>query len=270
MTKRPNTRTILMVAAALTLGALVSLGFVDPATAGMVALLGNTAAVGAEGSTALTGTDAAGGQSSADGGSAAGAGGAAPDAAAQAAAAAAATNGGTDDAAKAAADAAAGKPPADGKGDTALEYTAFELPEGMELDAKASEQFTEIAKDLKLPQEAAQKLVSLYAKQMQAQQEVHAEAVKGWQAEIKADKDLGGDKLPESMTAVSTVMSKFGTPALKEYLDATGLGNHPELFRFVANVGKAMSEDTFVRGGNSTVANAKSAQAVYPNSNMNP
>lgn len=216
----------------------------------------------------MTGTDATGEQSSAEGGNTGGAGVAAPDAAALAAAQAAATNGGTDEAAKAAADAAAGKPPADGKGDTAVEYK-FELPEGMELDAKASGEFTEIAKDLKLPQEAAQKLVSLYAKQMQAQQEVHAETVKGWAEAVKADKEIGGDNLPATTAAAQKVMSTFATPALKEYLDGTGLGNHPELVRFVAKIGKALSEDTFVKGGASTAA-GPSAASMYSKSNMNP
>jgi hypothetical protein len=218
-------------------------------------------------STVLTGDQATGGQSSAEGNNTQGAGGATPDAAALAAAAAAAANGGADDAAKAAADAAAAKPAADGKGETAIEYT-FALPEGMELDTKASEQFTEIAKDLKLPADGAQKLVDLYAKQMQAQQEVHAETVKGWAEAVKTDKELGGDNLPATNAAASKVMSTFATPALKEYLNATGLGNHPELVRFVAKIGKALSEDTFVRGGNTTSA-TDPAKAMYPNSNMN-
>jgi hypothetical protein len=223
------------------------------------------------GSTTLTSTTTAEGTSTAEGGTATpGAGsGAAPDAAALAAAAAAEAAKGKPDDAAAAAAAAAAKPAADGKGDTAVEYTAFEVPEGMELDAKATEQFTEIAKDLKLPQEAAQKLVSLYASQLKAQHEVHAETVKGWTAEVKADKEIGGDNLPATMAAAQKVMSQFASPALKEYLDATGLGNHPELVKMVAKIGKAMSEDTFVKGGTSTGAE-RSAQGMYSKSNMNP
>jgi hypothetical protein len=217
-----------------------------------------------QGSTTLTGTTAAGGQSSAEGGNTTDAG------AATTTAATAATGAATDGSAStstAATTDADGKPPADGKGDTAVEYK-FELPEGMALDAKASEQFTEIAKDLKLPQDAAQKLVSLYASQLQAQQEVHAETVKGWAETVKTDKELGGDHLPATMAAAQKVMATFATPALKDYLDTTGLGNHPELVRFVAKISKALSEDTFVRGGNTTVK-GDPAQAMYPNSKMN-
>ncbi|MEI6907818.1 peptidase, partial [Klebsiella pneumoniae] len=40
----------------------------------------------------------------------------------------------------------------------------------------------------------------------------------------------------------------FGTPELKEYLNGTGLGNHPELVKAFIKVGKAMSEDGMVTG----------------------
>jgi hypothetical protein len=86
---------------------------------------------------------------------------------------------------------------------------------------------------------------------------------------LKADKEFGGDNLPATTTACKKVMDQFATPALREYLDASGLGNHPELVKFVANIGKGLSEDTFVKGGATTMA-TPSATAFFPNSKMNP
>ena len=66
--------------------------------------------------------------------------------------------------------------------------------------------------------------------------------------------------------------SKFGTDALKSLLTESGLGNHPEVIRFMYRAGKAISEDSYV--GNSEGANAKGnvpkdfngiANALYSN-----
>lgn len=51
-------------------------------------------------------------------------------------------------------------------------------------------------------------------------------------------------------------MDKFGSPELKQYLNETGLGNHPELVRIFANIGKAMSEDGLVTGNSGGVKSA--------------
>lgn len=143
----------------------------------------------------------------------------------------------------------------------------FKLPEGVTLDAERAEEFSTVAKGLGLTQEQAQKLVDLDVKRSADQVAAHAETVKGWTNELKADKDYGGDKLPATLASCKQVMDTFATPALREYLDATGLGNHPELVRFAAKIGKGLSEDTFVKGGTTTTG-ARDAKAFYPNSNM--
>jgi hypothetical protein len=38
---------------------------------------------------------------------------------------------------------------------------------------------------------------------------------------------------------------RFSTPALRQLLNETGFGNHPEVIKFFAKVGKAMREDAF-------------------------
>lgn len=215
----------------------------------------------------------AGGQTNADGGNAGGTG--APNAGT--------TITGDSPAGAPAADGTAAKPgdkPADGADGKNADGTAkagdeptvpesydFKLPEGMTLDQAAADQFTTIAKDLKLPADAAQKLVDLYATQLQAQAQVHAETVKGWVTEMTADKEYGGDKLQETTAAARKTMDAFGTPALKDYLNATGLGNHPELVKVFARVGKALSEDTFVKGGSTAGADKPLANRMFPTMN---
>lgn len=69
-----------------------------------------------------------------------------------------------------------------------------------------------------------------------------------WAATVKADKEIGGDKLTANLGVAQRALDTFGTPELKEYLNGTGLGNHPELVKAFIKVGKAMSEDGMVTG----------------------
>lgn len=42
-----------------------------------------------------------------------------------------------------------------------------------------------------------------------------------WTAAVKADKDIGGDKLASNLGAAQRAIDTFGTKELKEYLDGT-------------------------------------------------
>jgi hypothetical protein len=45
----------------------------------------------------------------------------------------------------------------------------------------------------------------------------------------------------------------------------TGAGNHPEVIRFVARVGRATAEDRFVAAAGASAGSARSAaQVLYP------
>ncbi|HGM4941631.1 TPA: peptidase [Serratia marcescens] len=139
----------------------------------------------------------------------------------------------------------------------APEKYEFSVPEGQELDANALAVFEPIAKELGLSQEQAQKLVDIYPQIQQQQAEAWSKQVADWGEQVKADKEIGGDKFNASVGAAQRALDQFGNPELREYLNASGLGNHPALVRFCAKVGKAMAEDTFVvpnQGGQRSAA----------------
>lgn len=121
----------------------------------------------------------------------------------------------------------------------------FETPEGVTFDEARLGEFTEIAKDLKLPKEAAQKVLDLAVKHEQARAEAFANQVQKWADEVKADKELGST---ENLAAAVKAVDAFGTPELKELLNSTGMGNHPEVVRLMAKIGKAISEDKLIAG----------------------
>jgi len=124
----------------------------------------------------------------------------------------------------------------------------FELPEGVALDEQGASEFKALAKELKLPAESAKKLAELAANRARAQHEAHTTLVTGWAEQVKADKEIGGDKLPETLAVAKKAIDQFGSPELKDLLNSTGLGNHPEVVKLAWRIGKAISEDTFVRG----------------------
>lgn len=148
----------------------------------------------------------------------------------------------------------------------APEKYEFKPAEGQELDTAALEQFEPIAREMNLTNEQAQKMVDLYGTKimpMVQQQQVEAwqKTTEQWAADVKADKEIGGDKLTGNLSAAQRALAQFGTPELKEYLEGTGLGNHPELVKAFVKIGKAMSEDGMVDGSNQGQRSA--AEVLY-------
>ncbi|CAB5643015.1 MULTISPECIES: peptidase [Providencia] len=143
----------------------------------------------------------------------------------------------------------------------APEKYEFTAGEGQELDKEAVAAFEPIAREIGLSNEQAQKIVDVYGStiipQIAKQQEAAwQKQVTEWAETVKADKELGS---VESIGNAQKAMDQFGTPELKQYLNDSGLGNHPELFRIFSRIGKAMSEDGFVSGSSE---NARSAADV--------
>ncbi|EHN9304225.1 peptidase [Salmonella enterica subsp. enterica serovar Muenchen] len=152
------------------------------------------------------------------------------------------------------------------KQEGAPEKYEFKPAEGQELDAAALEQFEPIAREMNLTNEQAQKMVDLYGTKImpmvqQQQVEDWQKTTEQWAADVKADKEIGGDKLTGNLSAAQRALAQFGTPELKEYLEGTGLGNHPELVKAFVKIGKAMSEDGMVTGKESGQRSA--AEVLY-------
>lgn len=154
--------------------------------------------------------------------------------------------------------------PADKTDDKPVEYTDFQAPEGIELDGDLLGEFKTVAAEFKLPQEQAQKLVDLGAKLVQKQVDAFHETQSQWVESITTDKEVGGDKLDESKALVAKTMSTFATPELRQMLKDTGMGNNPELFKFAHRIGKAISEDGFVRGQPAAQSPQDTATSFYP------
>lgn len=146
----------------------------------------------------------------------------------------------------------------------------FKEVEGCQIDESVTGAFAEVAKELGMTQENAQKVLDKMAPAISAQQTARIEAAhQQWRESSIGDKEFGGEKLQENLVVAKKAMDTFGTPELKALLDESGLGNHPEVIRVFYRAGKAISEDGFVGKGNASKGSL-SAQSIYSNTQMNP
>ena len=141
----------------------------------------------------------------------------------------------------------------------------FKMPEGVEADEKTLADFTKVAKELKLSPENAQKLVDIRSAAVTAAKEQHAATVQGWADAVKADKELGGDKLQETLATAKKAID-LGPPELKELLNDSGLGNHPAVVKWAHAIGKALSEDSFKAGSTKPAEKTDTASVLYGSS----
>ncbi len=148
-------------------------------------------------------------------------------------------------------------------------YADFSMPEGVTVDSALLSEATPLFKELGLTQDQAQKLVDFQAKQVQASSQSNVDAfnqlMNDWQEQARNDKEFGGDKFEENIGVARQAIDKFGTPGLKQLLEEHGVGNHPEVIRFMVNVGKMTMED--VPGGttNPTSKAQDRVSLLYPN-----
>lgn len=142
----------------------------------------------------------------------------------------------------------------------------FTMPDGVALDKTAADEFTAIAKELKLNQADAQKVADVGAKMAQRQAEAHLQLVESWVESVKADKEIGGDKLAENLAVARKAIDTFGTPELKDVLNATGFGNHPAVIKAFYKAGMAISGDRFV-SGSPKGPETDMAKKMFPNMN---
>jgi hypothetical protein len=136
------------------------------------------------------------------------------------------------------------------------EFNAEVADAPQKLDPEVLTAFGDVAKELDLPQEDAQKVLDKVAPVIQERQAKMLEQVRAdWANESQTDEEFGGEALNENLNVAKQALDAFGTDAFKSLLQETGFGNHPEIIRFMYRAGKAISEDSYV--GNSEGANPR-------------
>ena len=154
----------------------------------------------------------------------------------------------------------------------APESYEFQAIEGadLEIDSAPVQAFSEIAKDLNLTQEQAQSVLDKVAPALRQQNDDYINEVRSeWVESVKSDPEIGGDKLQENLGKAVRVLDAFGTPELKSLLGETGLGDNPEIIRFLVRAHQDIGEDRFLTGSQTDKEQPFSARDFYNNSKMN-
>ena len=131
-------------------------------------------------------------------------------------------------------------------------YGAFKLPEDVRIDAEQLAPATELFAEAGLSQEQAQKFIDLaMARESAAAQrgaQAFVELQNQWVSEIKADPDIGGDRLKASLASAARAIDRLDVPGLREALNFTGAGNNPAVVKAFVRLGQMISEDRFRPG----------------------
>lgn len=145
----------------------------------------------------------------------------------------------------------------------------FKAPEGMELDAKAVEAFSPVAKELGLTQEAAQKIVDLYAAQVKGQSDAALKSTMemraNWRKEVLSSPTAKDDIAFAKKGLAKAVADD---PEAKELFTgpASWLSDHPAVVRTFARLGRMLGEAVMheegAAGGTQKVSDA---DLMYPN-----
>lgn len=140
----------------------------------------------------------------------------------------------------------------------APEAYEFTMPEGVSLDTDAVGLFEPVLRELGMSQDAANKLVGTYAEKLLPMMEERAakeadtagaELRADWSRQFAADPEIGGAKMEEARSFAAKAMQHFMPnneegQRFRTFLNESGLGNHPEMGRFLARVGRGLAEAT--------------------------
>ena len=147
----------------------------------------------------------------------------------------------------------------------AVDYSGIKLPKDSALSESDQSRLTEYAKANNLSKEATKSLLeaenSAREKALGDFENEKNEQIKGWIEDVKKDPEIGGDNYSKSVELARQAVDRFGGDAFKKILNDTGYGNHKEVIRAFAKIGKAMSDDTLVKGN--TGDNTKSTVDLF-------
>ena len=129
---------------------------------------------------------------------------------------------------------------ADGEG---YKFDEASIPEGMERNADMEKHFRKSMHDAGLSQKQAEQMYKSYnefsGQFSQKESESMEQREKQWDTEIRQEFGLA---YSDQIEAAKATVDEFGSEGLKQYLNESRLGNHPEMIKFAAKIGSQLLE----------------------------
>ena len=151
------------------------------------------------------------------------------------------------------------------------DFSAVELPDGMQLDKDLTSEFEAAAKEMNLSQAKADKLISLGVKlnQKLAQnftsqlEEAKNNLIESYKLKLNTDPEIGGAKLKQSLVDANEAYSAFVDDEAAKLLSDSGLNFHPAIVKTFMKIGKQIKNDSIHSSNHS--AHTRTAADWYPN-----
>jgi len=145
----------------------------------------------------------------------------------------------------------------------------LKLPEGLQLPKDSVEKIASYAREQGFSKDKAQELLNLKADMVNdmiaAQQESYSKTREEWVSQVKNDQEIGGNNFKQSIDHAQRALKQFASDEFIKTLNETGYGDHPEVVRVFARIGKMIGNDTIVQSNN--YAGKKLEDVFYKNSN---
>ncbi len=134
------------------------------------------------------------------------------------------------------------------QGASAFEYE-LDIPEDMNFSDEERTRFNAVAKELKLDNGGASKLLEITKRNQQEQMQAHNKLMDSWKDEILKDQHIGGASFESTVAYAKAGLAKFDPEnKLFNLLEQTGYGSNPHVIRFLASIGRSHAEDKVVLG----------------------
>jgi hypothetical protein len=145
------------------------------------------------------------------------------------------------------------------------------LPKDSVLQQAQVDKIAAFARERGLSQEVAQATLEMQAAQVKEVVDGHLQGwkdrVAGWEKELQANKEFGGEKLKEFDAGATEVVMKYGGDKMMAFLKESGYSKHPDVAQFLWNIHKAMRPDKIVAPqAGSTAEKADLADRLFPSS----
>ncbi len=143
-------------------------------------------------------------------------------------------------------------------------YSQLVLPESLKGHEASFASFKQLAAELKLPAETAEKLIQWEASVAQGNQQSaevqRADILRKWTEQTK---EIFGPSYQQNIARALEAADRFGGPELRELLEVTGLGSHPVIVKTFHQISQQICEDASVSGRTRHSTDKTFAEALY-------